>query len=368
MVALLLAFVLIGVAALIIDVGLLYAQRRSMVTAADAAALGGAMVLEEALSDPDKEPMDPEVKTKAEKIAKDLAIANGVKNQDDIIVDFIYNPDIIGNTIRVQIKNNYELFFAKIFGIKSADVAAKAVATWGYITKLEGGDILPIFTNEDDYLSETLTYLHDDKMASINGETVGGNWGLLNIYSNASLIYDAFAGENVDMKMELNYVLDNKTGVVVGNVTNAIEERMQTANKLSDKESKVRFMSGLVPIIDWDKITIQGSTLKLPILYFAVFEIYDVIVSGVENDNGNSNKKSTGSKYALNDTLTDSDDYVSDGIAKEYEKVNGSSLEKSTIIGRFTGERVDIRAILVPGDQVNPNPDVISATYSKLIE
>jgi uncharacterized membrane protein len=96
-VALLLTFVLIGLSALVVDVGFLYAERRSMVTAADAAALGGAKVLQEALSDPTA--VQSVVESNAIKVATDLALANGVKNESDIKVkiemDTHYNSKVI---------------------------------------------------------------------------------------------------------------------------------------------------------------------------------------------------------------------------------------------------------------------------------
>ena len=128
-------------------------------------------------------------------------------------------------------------------------------------------------------------------------------------------------------------------------------------------------MCGLVPIIKWSEITKQGSTLLLPIKSFAVFEIYDVIVS---EGNGHG-KLSEGSSHALYDGAS----YHSDGIAVSYPKMNVNeediAMEKATIIGKFQdangdGGEIDVRAIVEPGDQENPDPSIISATYSKLIE
>ncbi|MDF2473656.1 MAG: hypothetical protein K0R21_1438 [Anaerocolumna sp.] len=361
-VALLLMLVLTGFTALVIDVGYLYSNRRSLVTAADAAALGGAMILEEALSDPALEPED--VKDEAVKVAKDLGEANGVKNREDIVIEVKWKKDgpneYNRDYIVVTVKNNYEMIFAKLFGIDTSDVTAKAVATWGYDTKIEGGDILPIFTKSDDYQTESVTYLHSGKFVDTEGSVVNGNWGLIDIYGNTAGIAEAFRGENIGKRMELGATIDNQTGLNSGNVTNPIEERMRIANDLPDREDRVKYMCGLVPVIKWEDIEKQGSSLKLPIEYFAVFEIYDVIVHGAHNDN----QKSRGSQYALYDTAN----YKSDNIAVEYEKVNGEFLEDTTIIGKFTGVRVEINAIPQPGDQENPNPEIISPTYAELIE
>lgn len=361
-VALLLMFVLIGFTALVIDVGYLYANRRSLVTAADAAALGGAMILEDGLSDPALE--KEEVETEAIKVAKDLSEANGVENREDITVDISWKSDGPNeyncNYIKVTVKNNYEMIFAKIFGTDNSDVAATAVATWGYVSKIEGGDILPIFTKSDDYQTENLTYLHAGKFVDNEGSVINGNWGLIDIYGNTSGIAEAFRGENIGKRMELSSTINNQTGLNGGNITNPIEDRMIEANKLPDKEDRIKYMCGLVPVINWDGITKQGSSLKLPIEYFAVFEIYDVIVQEAHNEN----QVSKGSIYALYDTA----DYKCDSIAADYGKVNDKFLESTTIIGKFTGTKIDLDAIPQPGDNVNPNPGVISPTYAELIE
>lgn len=356
-VALVLAFVLIGFSALVVDAGILYGERRNMVTAADAAALAGAKVMAEALGTAGY----INAKVEAEQDAIELALKNGVKSSGDIEV--IWNDPTDSwnrDTITVKVKINEGLLFARILGFNDADVAAKATATWGYVTKLEGGDIIPIFTKDSDYEANKEVVLHSGKFVNDFGDIVNGNWGLLDIFSNTNMISKALSGELMGQSFQLNWVLDNQTGLNVGNVNKPIEDRMKTADSLTDRDDRVKFMSGLVPVIDWDKIEKQGSSLKLPIKHFAVFEIYDVIIS----EGNNNNKPSVGSKFALYDT----GNYRSDGIAIEYEQVDGKDLEKSTIVGEFTGTIIETRAIVEPGDQTNPAPGTLSAKYFKLID
>lgn len=355
-VALLLAFVLIGLCALVIDAGMLYAERRSLVTAADAAALGGAYIFEEALSDPLLEPDNLGVQSEAIEVAKNLAVENGVKNRDDVKVEVKWDVPYEGtirDLIQVTVKNNSELYFAKIFGYDTTDVSAKAVATWGYNKKIEGGNILPIFTKYEDYVSEDISYLHAGKFVDTAGDIVNGNWGLIDIYGNTSKIAAAFRGDMIGLSIELDYIINNQTGLNSGNVSNPIEERMVKANDLPNREDRIKFMSGLVPVIKWENVTRQGSSLKLPIEFFAVYEIYDVIP---KNDG-------YGSKYALYDTP----EYLSDNIPIHYE-VDSNELDKCSIVGRFTGQQVEVWAVIQPGDQEPPEDGVLPDTYAKLIE
>lgn len=357
LVALILFLVLLGFSALVVDAGILYSERRTMVTAADAAALAGAISMRDALGN--STISEGSAQNTAEEIAKDIAIANGVKNRDGIQVIW-NNKDYSRKTITIILHNNRNLIFGKFLGFDDTDVGAKSVATWGYVTKLLGGDILPIFAKDDDYQTSGVTYLHVNGLVDVKGNEINGNWGLIDIFGKTSDIGAAFRGDKIGMHLELNAIIDGEPGKVVGNVDQEIEERMKRANKLAEKEDRQKYMSGLVPVIDWENITQQGGKLKLPIKHFAVFEIYDVIVDG-GNNNG---KLSNGSIHAL----YEDPNYKSGGVKKEYAPVDGKDLEKSTIIGKFTGETVDIIAVMRPGDQDNPNPGGLSPKYHKLIE
>lgn len=363
-ITLLVVFILIGVTVLVIDVGTLYGERRTMVASADAAALAGAKVIEEALGETDM----TAAKTAAEKVAKDLAVANGVKNRDDVEIswDRINYNGADRDVITVKVKNQVNLIFGWVWGDRSSGVAAKAVATWGYVLKLEGGNILPIFTKSSvladiDYSGNEISYLHAGKFVDDMGDVVNGNWGLIDIFGNGGDVSRAFAGELIKTQLEIDITINNQTGLTAGKVA-GIETRLQTANALTEKEDRIKYMTALVPVIDFSKVSQQGSSLSLTIEYFAKFEILDVIIS--EGNDGN--KRSIGSQYAMYDTAGDT--YLSDTLAKEYPIMDGHDLDKSTIVGRFSDERVETMAVVEAGDQINPNPAIISATYSKLID
>lgn len=356
-ITLLMVFLLVGIVVLVIDAGKLYEVRRQMVSAADSAAIAGSLVIRDALGAADL----TAAKASAESVAEDIALANGVKNASDIQVswDRINYKGSDRDVITVRVKNTVGLLFSRIWGDDTTDVSAKAVATWGYVVKLEGGNIIPVFAKESSYTPNQETYLHSGKFVDDMGDIINGNWGLIDIFGNGGDITRAFAGEFIKTEWELNYSIPNQTGLTAGKIA-GIETRMIAANALPDRDDREKYMKALVPIIDFTKVTQQGSSLQLPILTFAVFEIQDVIIEA----GNNGNKRSKGSRYALYDTA----DYHSDGVAKEYAKVDGLDLKKSTIVGRFTGDEVEVRAIVEPGDQENPDPDTISATYAKLIK
>jgi len=253
-VALLMAFVLIGFAALAVDVGLLYTSKKEMVTAADAGALAGAKEMEIALKSPDTYET---AKAKAVKIAKEVAIANGA---DEVPVVQVLKMTVnIGegvtenrDVIRVVVKNNNQNYFARIFGesFNSTIVSAEAIATWGYTRKVMGGALFPLFMLESDYLAD-VDILHTDQF-TYNGVISPPNIGYIKLGEGATgkkIISDALKGDKLEEIFMLNQVIISETGVAQGPAINSIEERMKTANGLATKEERKQYMSGLVPIV-----------------------------------------------------------------------------------------------------------------------
>lgn len=123
--------VLLGAAALTIDVGAWYRQQRQAQATADAAALAGAQVL----------PGDP---NQAETLAAQYATSNGGGVPDGGITlrsDFETN-----DTVVVHVKKSAPTFFADFLGIHSATVGATAAARAGVPNQVDG--VAPIVVNQ----------------------------------------------------------------------------------------------------------------------------------------------------------------------------------------------------------------------------
>ena len=113
-------FVLIGFAALVIDVGNLYLSRRQAVTAADAAALAGAVELKK--NNPNINDIRDQAKSFAEK--------NGarIENlQNDVTISGLYMP----SRVTVKVTKEVQFIFAKILGFEGTNV--HAVASAGFL-------------------------------------------------------------------------------------------------------------------------------------------------------------------------------------------------------------------------------------------
>jgi Flp pilus assembly protein TadG len=104
--------VLLGMAALVLDLGSWYRADRAAQSTADAAALAGAQAL-------------PEDAAKASTLASQYAVKNGGFGSGGAT----FSSKIVSNdTITVTVKRSAPGFFAKLFGVKSVNVGATAVA------------------------------------------------------------------------------------------------------------------------------------------------------------------------------------------------------------------------------------------------
>ncbi|MDI6689326.1 MAG: Tad domain-containing protein [Actinomycetota bacterium] len=117
---------LITVAALVVDLGLLYQERRQLQTAVDAAALAAAIDLAEG--------KDAE---QAEVSAERYIIENTNVFPEQITIDY---PE--ANRVRVICTTSRDLLLAKVFGVKNALV--KATATAAYDVASSVSNLVPI--------------------------------------------------------------------------------------------------------------------------------------------------------------------------------------------------------------------------------
>jgi hypothetical protein len=104
--------VMLGMTAIVLDVGSWFRQHRQMQTAADAAALAGAQAL----------PFDV---PQATALANDFAKRNDGDGTNEIT---FLNSHATNDTIQVTARKSAPGFFAKVFGIDSVNVSASAKA------------------------------------------------------------------------------------------------------------------------------------------------------------------------------------------------------------------------------------------------
>lgn len=155
--------VLLAFAAIAVDAGAMYSQRRQMQTAADAAALAGVQNL----------PTDPDLALAS---ADDYAVAN-LPDADDrtftVESTFVTNDTIVANVRQSAM----ELSFARFMGVDHAPVSARSVAMVGspstYGSGLMPFGIVASLTVEPPYGYEADTWM---ELVVDTGDQSQGNW------------------------------------------------------------------------------------------------------------------------------------------------------------------------------------------------
>lgn len=258
----LLVVVFMGMSALVVDAGMLYQERRTLVKAADAAALAGAQELARNGS------------ATTTSVAQNYASANA-KEMGDVTV----NVNEADKRVTVTVNKSVNNHFARILGHNTTDVSARATATFEYpkkITNIKRGNVLPLFLDENQYragldgdgdINESFIYKlmgGNNHHVVVNGVDVPGNWGAL--YLGPSAFDDALAGRlHSDIQLEINHWFEGtKPGSMGANVYKPIDYRLDPDNSLPPY--------GLIPIIS--EVEEKGSgKLSVYIIGFAVFEI-----------------------------------------------------------------------------------------------
>jgi hypothetical protein len=181
----LLLVVLLGVAALVVDLGMLYHSKRQLQTAADAAAIAAAYDLPDA--------------TTAENRAFQYAGLNAVQvAETDPTTPYDGNPD----KIEVVCSRSVGLFFAPIWGVHDSQVSARAVAA----RTIEGLGYA-IFSEDPNY----------DLVINGPNRVIGSAFCNANIIftgENMTVSGDVEAGKTIDIRSQ-NYEIEGSeiTGV-----------------------------------------------------------------------------------------------------------------------------------------------------------
>lgn len=347
---------LFAFAAVVIDVGFLYSTRRQMVTASDAAALAGAKEMEKTLGSSDTV-FVAQTKTRAINIAKATAIENGAEGEPIVSIEKMNVRLADGSidyrdVIKVKAVSDENLIFFRFIDQFNTEVSGSAVATWGFVTRVTAGQLLPLYTTPELFIESNS--LHTGKM-TFNDSLFANQRGFIYLdpqWNGQNIINKAIEGIPTKITLGLDTLFEGKSGTSQS-VISAVEARMKKAQSLANPEDRRAYMYGLIPIAEFS--TSQGGQTFFQIKSFAVYEIIDVMT--------NTNKGTPEALLGPN--------YTRLGSSRTYTAAdnNGVDLEKGAIYGRFTGEIREIEVVVQQNDQQGNILTVTSgARYSKLIQ
>lgn len=202
--------VLMGMVALVSDVGLLYLKQNKIAHAMDAAALAGAQEL-------------PDNPSQAVALAKEYAQLNGV-NPDKTSVKVLDN----NRSLAVSSEMDVDLIFARFLGKETGRVNAQAKAKVAPVKSMNGA--VP-FSVQDQNLNYGQEYVlkvgagqwHDDPHSWFGALDYTGGGGGANEYRE--MVIEGYSG-----KIAVGDIIEIESGNMSGPTVQGVEERISSCN------------------------------------------------------------------------------------------------------------------------------------------
>jgi putative Flp pilus-assembly TadE/G-like protein len=233
---------LIGMVALVVDVGVWRTDRGRMVNAADAAALAGAANLNRGASS-------------AESVAVQAAKVNGATTASANAYSTASPSGL--DTVKVTVTAPGKPYFAKLFGIGGFDIKATATAQVYEYTSLQQQPVIPIGITPD--ALPTFGTEIDLKLAGGGGTT--GNYGALQLPSEqngctpgtgARDWSDLLGGSTDPCTLHVGDAVPTQPGVATGPTDQGMDQRIGSNSDTFDQVVRTDPNGGLSTIIKPD--------------------------------------------------------------------------------------------------------------------
>lgn len=248
---------LLGITALVVDIGLLVNRKAELQKACDAAALAGAQEL-------------PEDTASATTVATNYAVENGIASPTVTITDS-------NKKITVSAEEQVNFFFARVLGIDNGAVATSATAMVAPVSEIYNG-LRPFGVEKEEYVEGAEVVLktgaHDSDSGNFYPISLDGTGA--DIYKN-TIINGSTNGFSVG-----DYVF-TETGNMVGPTKTAIDDLLRQCTHTPECTSTSyepdcpRVVT--VPLVVWTGE--ESGKSKIEIVGFARF-----FLEGVRNNGG----------------------------------------------------------------------------------
>ncbi len=257
------AMVLFGMAALVVDAGLLYLDRARLTTAVDAAGLAGAQEL----------PLHPGR-------AVETALNYGSLNQ---ITDLQAEVLPGGKTLEVRAKLERPLLFGRFLGQNWGEVSARAVAMVAPLGSAIG--VAP-FGVEEHQLKDGVRYVLKQPAGTYESPLGSGNYGALSIGGSGASRYEENLRDGYKGVLRVGDRLATETGNMSGPTKRALDIRIDSCpdGLNCSVESFSRNCKHLLVVPIFKKINGSIKQIKeVEIVGFAPFHVDKVEGNGNES-------------------------------------------------------------------------------------
>ncbi|WP_206810780.1 Tad domain-containing protein [Paradesulfitobacterium ferrireducens] len=258
---------LIGMGALVADVGVLYARHAHLQNALDAAALAGVQEL-------------PQNTDRAKEVATAYAAENGVNG---ISVEFRSgNAEIV-----VRAEESVPAYLATIWGIKESTIGASSRAIMVPPQSLSGA--VPLSVEEQDFVygeEYTLKSGANGGKKDKDDFTRGGWFGALELSGNGARNYETDLANGYQGTLSIGQVLEVKHGNMSGPTSKGISERLDRDTRVPrntfadfDRDAPEIIYLPIVKVLSHN----GNSVHEVEIVGFAAFFLEGVEGNGVDS-------------------------------------------------------------------------------------
>lgn len=259
---------LLGFTALVADIGLLTLNKQRLSNAVDAAALAGAQEL----------PVNPEL---ARNTAANFALQNGCNSDTPLVSADNGRQD---SKITVTATKEVNFTFAKVLGINSGTVNARAAARVAGLSSFKGAAPLSIPNQTFDFNTR---YILKQGANSEEPSPLGpGTYGALSLGGTGASNYEDNLKYGYGGKLSAGDEVDTETGNMSNPTKRAIDYRIDLCNHTPECTPS-HFDPGcprilIIPVYEPSVID-QGQVKKIRIIGFAAFLVDRVTGQGNEN-------------------------------------------------------------------------------------
>jgi len=251
--------VLLGFAAYVIDIGLVYIEKTKLSNAIDSAVLAAAMEL----------PQNP---TNARVVANQYLQSNDVQPSETVVSISADNK-----TIEIDALRSVNHLFAPIIGISSSHVNSSSRAQIGPIKSIRGG-IRPFaverYANNEGFVYGQLVTL---KVGAGNG--YHGNYRAVALGGTGASVFKANSLYGYKGAISVGDYIDTETGNMAG-ATNAIENYINSEQSSFNNFSRNSIRLWTIPIVN--TLEVDGRKPVL-VLGFAEFYVESMIKNSGES-------------------------------------------------------------------------------------
>lgn len=258
---------LMGLTAMVVDVGLLYWERARLMDTADAAALGGAQEL-------------PASETEAETVASEYIARNG-ENNADFTVFAGDAPGYPGKIVRVTANTDVDFFFAPVLGIDKGNVGARAIATAGSAASALRVVPVGIPKNQPRIKKQkyTLKYNSSGKEEDVLG---AGNFGALDLDGSnggGASDYRERLAEGYEEILKVGDIIIPESGNMAGPTDSGLQTRLNSCPH-SPKCTICHYEKdcpriAIVPVYEIFEMQNKNKVKSMKVVGFAAFLLTD---------------------------------------------------------------------------------------------